>query len=165
MDLENRKIEVRLISVEDLIENKNFMIDLLEDNLNINFPNMSNLSKYAINGYNDMLRFKKDNSAILIGAFDNDEKIIGFIWAYTREILGERRVHIGHIVVNSEVRSGGIGSKLLKCLEDYSIRENIKKIDLMTTFENEKTMKFYKANGFSIVRVQLEKELGDIDDN
>lgn len=164
MDLENRKIEVRLISVEELIENKNFMIDLLEDNLKINFPNMSNLTKYALNGYDDMLRFKRDNSAILIGAFDN-ERIIGFIWAYTREILGERRIHIGHIVVSSEVRSGGIGSKLLKCLEDYSIRENIKKIDLMTTFENEKTMKFYKANGFSIVRVQLEKELGDIDDN
>lgn len=76
-----------------------------------------------------------------------------------------REGYIGHIVVSSEVRSGGIGSKLLKCLEDYSIRENIKKIDLMTTFENEKTMKFYKANAFSIVRVQLEKELGDIDDN
>lgn len=73
MDLENRKIEVRLISVEDLIENKNFIIDLLEDNLNINFPNISNLSKYAINGYDDMLRFKKDNSAILIGAFDNEK--------------------------------------------------------------------------------------------
>jgi ribosomal protein S18 acetylase RimI-like enzyme len=164
MDLESRKIEVRLISVEDLIENKSFLIDLLEDNLKINFPNMSNLTKYAINAYDDMLRFKKGNSAILIGAFDK-EKIIGFLWAYTREILGERRIHIGHIVVNSEVRSGGIGSKLLKCLEDYSIYENIKKIDLMTTFENEKTMKFYKAKGYSIVRVQLEKELGDIDEN
>jgi ribosomal protein S18 acetylase RimI-like enzyme len=164
MYLENRKIEVRFISVEDLIENKDFLIDLLEDNLTTNFLNMGNLTKYAMNGYDDMLRFKKDDSAILIGAFDK-EKIIGFLWAYTREILGVRRVHIGHIVVNSEVRSGGIGSKLLKCLEDYSIRENIKKIDLMTTFENENTMKFYKANGFSIVRVQLEKELGDIDDN
>ncbi|MDF0727056.1 GNAT family N-acetyltransferase [Cytobacillus sp. S13-E01] len=164
MDLENRKIEVRLISVEDLVENKIFLINLLEDNLKINFPNMSNLTEYAINGYDDMLRFKKDNSAILIGAFDK-EKIIGFLWAYTREILSERRIHIGHIVVNSEVRSGGIGSKLLKCLEDYSIRVNIKKIDLMTTLENEKTMKFYKENGYSIVRVQLEKELGDIDDN
>ncbi|PAM96782.1 hypothetical protein B4N84_00440, partial [Flavobacterium sp. IR1] len=92
--------------MEDLIENKNFLIDLLEDNLKINFPNMSNLTKYAINGYDDMLRFKKDNSAILIGAFDK-ERIIGFLWAYTREILGESRIHIGHIVVNSEVRSRG----------------------------------------------------------
>jgi ribosomal protein S18 acetylase RimI-like enzyme len=164
MDLKNRKIEVRLISVEDLIKNKNFLIALLKDNLKINFPNTSNLTKYAINSYDDMLRFKKGNSAILIGAFDK-EKIIGFLWAYTREILGEKRVHIGHIVVNSEVRSGGIGSKLLECLEDYSFHENIKKIDLMTTFENEKTMNFYKAKGYSMVRVQLEKELGDIDDN
>lgn len=164
MYLENRNIEVRLISVEDLIGNKDFLIDLLEDNLKINFPGMNNLTQYAINGYDDMLRFKKDDSAILIGAF-NKERIIGFLWAYTREILGERRIHIGHIVVSSEVRSGGIGSKLLKLLEDYSIRENIKKIDLMTTFENEKTMEFYKAKGYSIVRVQLEKKLGDIDDN
>jgi ribosomal protein S18 acetylase RimI-like enzyme len=164
MDSENREIEVRLISEEDLINNKEYLIDLLEDNLKINFPNSGDLSKYAIDSYDDMLRFKKDDSAILIGALEK-EKIIGILWAYTREIFGERRIHIGHIVVSSEVRAEGIGSKLLKCLEDYSIRENIKKIDLMTTFENEKTMKFYKAKGFSIVRVQLEKDLGDMDDN
>lgn len=164
MDLENRKIEVGFINEEELIGNKEDLIELLEDNLKINLPNMDNLTKYAVDSYDDMLRFKKNDSAILIGAFDN-EKIIGFLWAHKREFLGDSRVHIGHIVVNSKVRSGGIGTKLLKYLEDYSIRENIKKIDLMATLANENTMKFYKANGFSIVRVQLEKELGDIDGN
>jgi ribosomal protein S18 acetylase RimI-like enzyme len=164
MNADYTKIEVRLISEENLINNKKYLIDLLEDNLKINFPDLTNLTKYAMNGYDDMLRFKKDDSAILIGAFDK-EKVIGFIWAYKREIFGERRIHIGHIVVSSEVRAGGIGSKLVKCLEDYSIHNNIKKIDLMTTLENEKTLKFYKAKGFSMVRVQFEKELGDINDN
>ncbi|OCA84602.1 GNAT family N-acetyltransferase [Bacillus sp. FJAT-27986] len=164
MYLETRKIEVRLISEEDLNKNRESLIDLLEENFKINFPSMSNLTKDAINTFNDMLRFKKDDSAVLIGAFEN-EKIIGFLWAYTREILSDRRMHIGHIVVNSEVRSGGIGSRLLKYLEEYSIGVNIKRIDLMTTFENEKTLKFYEANGYSIIRVQLEKELGDCNDN
>lgn len=158
MVLKNMKIDVRFINEEDLNRDKENLIELLEDNIKINLPNIINFTKYAIENYEDMLRFKKNDSAILIGAFYN-EKIVGFIWAHKREVYGDSRLHIGHIVVNSKVRSGGIGTKLLNYLENYSIRENIKKIDLMATLANENTMKFYKANGFSIVRVQLEKEL------
>jgi ribosomal protein S18 acetylase RimI-like enzyme len=164
MCLETRKIEVKLISIEDFTINKNILIDLLEDNLKINFPNINNLTEFAVSGYDDMIRFKRDNSAILIGAFKG-ETIIGLLWAHKRNMLGEKRIHIGHIVVNSAVRSDGIGSKLLNYLENISRHENINKIELMTTIENENTMAFYKSKGYSTVRVQLEKEVGEIDDN
>lgn len=160
----SKKIDIRYISKDDLIKNKSILINLLEDNLKINFSNINNLTEFAIRGYKDMLRFKKDNSAILIGAFEGDT-IVGFLWAYEREVLGEKRIHIGHIVVSSKVRSSGIGSKLVNEIEYLARKKGIKKIDLMTTVKNDKTMKFYKSNGFSIVRVQLEKELGDINDN
>ena len=76
-------------------------------------------------------------------------------------MLGEKRIHIGHIIVNPAVRSSGIGSKLLNYLENLSSQEGIGKIELMTTIENENTMKFYKLNGYSTVRVQLEKKIGE----
>ncbi|MBS4030271.1 MAG: GNAT family N-acetyltransferase [Clostridiales bacterium] len=164
MCLGSRKIEIRLISETDLIRNKNILIHLLEDNLKNNFPNINNLTKFVVSGYEDMVRFKQNNSAILIGAFE-EETIIGFLWAYKRDVLGEKRMHVGHIVVNSAVRSCGIGLKLLKKLEYLSRQECIKKLELMTTVKNESTIKFYTSYGFSIVRVQLEKELGETDDN
>lgn len=157
-NLMDRKIEVRLISEVDLIKNESFLIGLLEDNIRIYFPGVDDLAEYAISGYNNMLRFQRDGSAIIIGAFEK-AIVIGFLWAYPREVLGEQRIHIGHIIMNSMARSGGIGKRLLNTLEGIAHDKGIKKFELMATVENEKTMKFYKSNGFIVARVQLEKEL------
>ncbi len=154
-----KTIEIRLISEDDLISNESVFIGFLEDNFRINFPDIDDLAKLANIGYNNMLGFKRDGSAILIGAFEG-MAIIGFLWAYTRELLGEQRLHIAHIIVDSKTRSGGIGTRLMNRLEGIANEKGIKKFELMTTLENEKTMKFYKSNGFVTVRVQLEKELG-----
>jgi len=159
MYLASEKIDIKYISEDDLIRNESVLISLLEDNLRINFSTINDLTGFAINGYKNMVYFKRDGSAILIGAFKGSA-IIGFLWAYKREILGEKRIHIRDIVVTSKVRSSGIGSKLLNALENFAREKCIKKIELMETVDNEKTMKFYKSNGFSTVRIQLEKELG-----
>lgn len=164
MCLACKNVKIRYITEKDLIRYEDEIIELIEDNLNINFPNINKLTEFAISGYKDMIRFKRDNSAILIGAFEED-MIIGFLWAYVRNILGEIRIHIDHIIVDSKARSKGIGTKLLNNLENLSREKGIKKIELMTTLENESTMKFYNSKGFSTVRVQLEKKLGEIDVN
>jgi len=154
----NKSIEIRLISEDDLIRNKNVLINLLEDNIRINFPETGDLAELVNSSYNDMLRFLNDGSAILIGAFKG-AAIVGFLWAYRREVFGEQRLHVGHIIVSSMERSGGIGTRLLNSLEVIAGEKGIRKLELMTTAANEKTMKFYKSNGFVTVRVQLEKEL------
>lgn len=156
--LTDKTIEIRLISEEDLIRNECVLIGLLEDNMRINFSAVNDFAELVNSGYNNMLRFQSDGSAILIGAFKG-VSILGFLWAYRREVLGEQRLHIGHIIVNSMVRSGGIGTRLLDTLEGIANEKGIKKLELMTTVQNEKTMHFYKSNGFVTVRVQLEKEL------
>jgi len=154
----DKTIEIRLISEDDLIRNKNVLISLLEDNIRINFPGIGDLAEPVNSNYNNMRRFLNDGSAILIGAFKGTA-IAGFIWAYRREVFGEQRLHVGHIIVNSMERSGGIGTRLLNSLEVIASEKGIRKLELMTTVANEKTMKFYKSNGFVAVRVQLEKEL------
>lgn len=164
MNIAVNGIEIKFISESDLEKNKQILIELLEENYSINFPERNNLKEYAINSYKDMVRFNKDNSAILVGAYDST-KIVGFLWAYKREFLGEKRIHIGHIIVNSSVRARGIGTKLLDRLEMLACQEEIYKIELMATLENENTMKFYKSKNFNITRVQLEKKLGELNEN
>jgi len=158
MHLECRELEIKYISEDELKENKYSIIELLEDNLLINFPNVTTADELAIAKYDDIVSFKKDNSAILIGAF-KEKKIMAFLWAYVRNVLGEERIHINHIIVKSGSRNTGIGSRLLKKLEEFSEQEGIKKLELITTLDNENTIEFYKSKGFTKTRVQLEKDL------
>ncbi|CAM5185069.1 hypothetical protein UACE39S_01446 [Ureibacillus acetophenoni] len=160
--MSNEELVIKFISQRNLTNNKTNIIELLKDNYRLNFPNIDDLENYASNGYDDMVRFNNDNSAILIGAFDGEDIVVGLLWAYKRVIFKEVRLHIGHIVVSSKLRSSGIGSKLLEQLENFAKNESINKIELMASIDNENTMKFYNKKGYSIVRVQLEKEIGEI---
>lgn len=155
----DENIDIRFISENDLLKDEKIIKELLDENFKINFLGIDNFNKYVNDGYQNMLRFQRDGSAILIGAYIG-ATITGFLWAYRREVLGEQRLHIGHIVVNSCARSRGIGTRLLNKLEIFANENGIKKIELMTSVENENTMKFYQSNGFETVRVQLEKEIG-----
>lgn len=148
-------MEIRFVAEDDLIKNEDVLKKLIEENLRINFKCIDNLSELAVNGYNDMIRFIRDGSAIIIGAFESSD-LVGFLWAYTRDFLGEQRLYITHIIVGSNVRYSGIGKQLLLTLEGIAQK---KKIELIATVENEGAIKFYKKNGFTEERVQLEKEL------
>ena len=164
MVMEPKNLIFRHIDGTDIINNKANLTGLILDNLMINFPGFPSLSDYAADTYEDIKRFQKDNSAILIGAFDKD-MLIGFLWAYKRNVFGKQRIHLSHIVINSEFRSHGIGSKLLHTLEDLAKSEGIKKIELLTTLQNTNTVEFYKAKGYQMTRVQFEKELVATDDH
>lgn len=150
--------EIRLIREIDITRNKDTLISLLEENFKINFQREDDLKKIASTSFENMLSFQKDGLAILIGAFKK-ETILGLIWAYQREVLGENKLHIGHFIVKSDVRFCGIGTKMLGMLESIATERGIKKIELMTTLENSNAIEFYCLNGYRKERVQLEKVL------
>ncbi|HZK55301.1 MAG TPA: GNAT family N-acetyltransferase [Desulfosporosinus sp.] len=151
-------MEIRLVLEHDLIKNEDILKKLIKENLKMNFKSINSLAEPAVNGYNNMIRFIRDGSAIIIGAFENSD-LIGFLWAYSRDFLGEQRLFITQIIVGSNARSSGIGKQLLYTLEGIAQEMNIKKIELMATVENEGAIKFYKKNGFTEERIQFEKEL------
>ncbi len=164
MEIITNSIVIRKVTNEDLIVNKDEIINLLIDNYQINFPDRNGLDIFAENNYANMIKYNLDNTAIIYGAFSEDT-IIGFLWAYRKLFLGEKRIHIGHIIVGSHYRGNKIGSRLMNSLEIHAIEEQIYTIELMTTSSNIKTINFYKSKGFNISRVQFEKKLGDKDDN
>lgn len=151
-------MEIRRITEDDIINNEMTIKNLIEENYRINFNVSGDLSELACNGYDNMLGFLRDGSAILIGAFDK-ENLIGFLWAYCRTIMGERKIHITQIIVGSKARGSGIGKQMLQILEGIAFDIDVKKIELMATVENKRTINFYKKNGFLIKRVQMEKNL------
>ncbi|WP_019230346.1 GNAT family N-acetyltransferase [Sedimentibacter sp. B4] len=157
-------IIIKSVSEIGLNENSKEIIELLNENYLINFPNHHDLSNYAISNFKDMKKFINNGSALVVGAYSGG-KTIGFLWAYRRLILGEERLHISHIVVDAAFRGYGIGTRMIDFIEQYALKKDIKVIELMTTSKNERTIEFYNKHGFSVTRVQFEKNLGDKDDN
>ena len=85
-------------------------------------------------------------------AAEEDGKILGVITgrAYYNE------VHIGDLIVASSVRKGGIGSKLVRAVEDNYRGKGYDKITL-TTFGFQ-APEFYKKLGYEIEFVREDKE-------
>lgn len=157
-------MEIRLLNKNDIVNNDKKVKELIGENLKLSLTNIGELSKLAKETYENLLEFIDDNSAILVGTIKENE-IIGFIWAYKRDFHGEARIHISHIIVDSKIRSAGIGKKMLDLLEDIALENKIKKLELIATAANERTLKFYEKNNFQIARLQFEKELGDLNEN
>lgn len=85
--------------------------------------------------------------------------MLGFLWAYEREVFGEKRLHLDHLIVDANVRATGIGSKLIEKLYDIALVRNVSKIELMATMSNENAVNFYRKHGYDIKRVQMEIEV------
>ena len=164
MEKNREDVNIGLVSEVELNENSKEIIELLNDNYLINFPNHDDFSSFAISNFNDMKKYINNGNALVVGAYLG-KKIIGFLWAYRRIFLGEERLHISHIVVNGEFRGSGIGTRLIDSIEQYALKNEIKIIELLTTSNNERTIEFYNKHGFSVTRVQFEKILGEKDDN
>lgn len=91
----------------------------------------------------EMLKAAYENSLHIIGAFNNDEKLIGVLRGVGD---GASILFIQDILVYPEYQHQGIGTKLLQMtLEKY---KNVYQIQLATD-DSTKTVSFYESNGFT----------------
>ena len=91
----------------------------------------------------EMLEAAYKNSLHIIGAFNDEEKLVGVLRA-----VGDRAsiLFIQDILVTPEYQHEGIGTKLLQLtLEKY---KNVYQIQLATD-DSTKTVSFYESNGFT----------------
>ncbi len=148
---------IRELTEEDLKEFRSEITKFIYENLTINLPFIKERKELADEKYFDIVKYKQDGSAILYGAIE--ERLTGFMWAYERNVFGEKRLHLEHLVVSENVRGGGIGSKLIEKLYEEALRRQVSKVELLTTAENGNAVNFYKKHGYSIERVQMELEV------
>ena len=91
----------------------------------------------------EMLEVAFKNSLHIIGAFNDDEKLIGVLRGVGD---GASILFIQDILVYPEYQHQGIGTKLLQqILEKY---KNVYQIQLATD-DSTKTVSFYESNGFT----------------
>ena len=69
------------------------------------------------------------------------------------------RGHIEEVVVKSEFRVKGVGTKLLNAVKDYCKKNDIKVIKLMCGKQLLDAHKFYEKNGFSSLDIGYRLEL------
>lgn len=140
----------------------NFIIDVRKANFNIN--TLYNLayesgkySRFRLDIKFSKIQFKKlyrtwiDNSLVfsfadIFDVYIEDNIILGFI---TCKISGND-AKIGLLSVDKNSQGKGIGTKLLKCIENKLYNQNIKNLYIPTQEINFQACNFYKKNGYSI---------------
>ncbi len=103
--------------------------------------------------YDNMKIFTLDNSAIILGAF-NEKKLVGFIWGYKKKEK-PNVLHINYFYINEKYRKHGIGKKLLDAIE--SMNKDIDELELLVDKINESAIRFYIIKGFQISENDGEK--------
>lgn len=150
-------IKIRLLDEYDINKFENKLNELtyvvLKENISESIPE-SLTRKYI----NDMKKFIKNDTAIILGAFDKD-KLIGFHWGYQIININEKRIHSNLVSIDFEYRNRKIGSMLLNCLEQEALKRDIHIIEAMCTYSNKVAVDYHLHNGFEIERLKVKKVL------
>lgn len=107
---------------------------------------------------------KRESKGLKVGIF-NDE-IVGWLWLRTERDRsnGERFGYIKSIIVKPELRLLGFGGKLMEVAEDYFLKKDVRRIDLIVSASNIEASLFFEAMGFrrehSTMRKTLNVKLG-----
>ena len=106
-----------------------------------------------INKYQGKMFLYKENEKIIglvVGLINNDEE-------ETYDFKAPKRGRITELVVTKNARSTGVGSKLLKSMEDYLKSVDCKDILLGVFAYNEKAIKFYEKHGYHTRMMDMTK--------
>ena len=152
-------IHVRPIEIKDISEQSERFKELLLMCSLHNFPHSDYMNEYIISTFERLVQYHADGTAILFGAFE-ETTLAGFLWAYERMVLGEIRVHLRELVVDSAYRRNGIGKQLIEILIAAAKNRGIASIELLTSHSNSGAVSFYENLGFECERVQMVKKLG-----
>ena len=123
-------------------------------------------------GYEIEEHIVEENLTKLIGKEDNaiyimeaeDDKIIGWVHVYCKHLLEtESFAEIGGLIVDQGVRRLGIGERLMKRCEEWSVQEGYGTLRLRSSNSRTEAHQFYENIGYSNVKSQkvFEKKLNN----
>jgi len=151
-------MKIEKLQINDCLKFADEIGKLLLETLSINLPKQRYSIKQAEQMVNDLAQYLLDGTAVVFAAF-NEEDLIGFLWAYSRVVGSEKRMHLNHLAVKESSRGKGIGSMLMCELEEYTRANNYAGIDLLSSISNQRAISFYEKRGYLVERVQLYKEV------
>lgn len=137
---------------------RNSIFNLLSEVYQLNFDGICNKDELINSKIDEIPRFIENGSAIILGALQ-ENKMVGFLWAYEYVRLNEKCIHINHFIVDGKFRNKGIGKLLLYNLERESEKRGIHRIELLATVSNKEAINFYMRDNFEVERVYLKKNI------
>ncbi|TCZ79367.1 GNAT family N-acetyltransferase [Paenibacillus albiflavus] len=132
------EILIREIEVNDYPEVVSLWINVL-GNHKVNLDNFSVTIEKM---------YKEGNYKTFVALFEN--KVVGFITTVQALSIGDEigYIHIQGLAVQKEHQNNGVGTKLLRYVEDYSKRKGISSIILCSGFKRTDAHAFYEHNGY-----------------
>ncbi|MBC5995805.1 GNAT family N-acetyltransferase [Romboutsia ilealis] len=150
-------MDIFRFGVQEIDKYRDDMIDLLNQSLKLSFK--KNIPyEYLEQRMNVAKEYIKDNKAIIFGLIE-EGILLGFIWCFEKNMIDEKMLHVVHFVVEEKQRNNGIGSMLIKKIEEYANEVNINLIELLVTKDNSKSVEFYHNKEFFIERYTMLKRL------
>jgi len=115
--------------------------------------------------FNEVIKYYKRNRASILVAKVNGKKA-GFVlykidkWFYPwyRDDI-RRNLCVLELFVDEKYRGKGVGTALMKRIEEIAKKKNVKLIFLYVHVKNKKAIKFYKKLGFGEIFYQMRKYL------
>lgn len=148
---------------------KDLLVELQEYVVKIDKYKQNILSPLYREEYYAMLtKTLNENSGKMFLALEN-EKVVGLICGHLEikededhlVIKDTKRAVINELIVSQNIRSGGIGSKLMCKMEDYLKNLGAKFILLDVFAYNETAKTFYKNKGYEERMITLIKEINN----
>lgn len=152
---------VRLYS-DSFNEYRNDICRMLKESSQFSFPDVSFDDTYYVDRLNRIENYVHESSAIIFLALI-DNQVVGWLWCHEIIRIKEKRIHIANITVDQQYRKHGIGQALLSMAEEYALDNEYLGIDLLVTATNKSAIDFYSHHGYETERLQLKKNLTNIE--
>lgn len=150
------EILYRKIKEDDIYTSKKEILELFK----LLFEEDKKREKISEMYYENMSKFCKDGSAILLGAFYKNV-LVGFHWAYEINWGGQKRIHSYFIAVKKSYQNMSVGTKLQKMMERIAISRKIYIIDTNCEKENKQSYRYHLKQGFEVESYRMIKKLED----
>ena len=147
----------------DAVKWRNQIADLLFEASVISFTEDVASMEKCYEEAEKLKSYLEDDKAFFLAAIGETE-LAGFLWAYPREIGNSKRLHLNHLILRKEFRNGGIGTALMKSLENYVKECRFSGFELMVSKSNEKAISLYQKLGYRTERFLMFKDAEQAND-
>ena len=98
---------------------------------------------------------------VSLGKIYNAKMLNGFVALKHEKVVGFVLYHIENneceiVAIYSDIENKGIGTALINIMKNFAIKNNCKRLFLITTNDNIRAIAFYQKKGFSIIKVYVD---------
>lgn len=98
------------------------------------------------------------NNQCLLSVINNNVDI-GYLWLHIYEGEYQKQCFIYDIKIKETYRGQGLGTKTLKCIEQYCKDKDVESIGLHAFGHNKRAVALYNKMGFETTNYRMEKKL------